>query len=415
MAGSNGSSFPYAAISVVLLFLTTTYLGQRSFDTWRQTDADTSKSLQLVEPPVEARLWEDPLTALDRHREKLKQCKSSGDPACQAGRAINAEKFRTLFGSGDKVTLIAAMLPGAAFVGAEEMRRRSRYALLAGLNVEGFAPNDSERMGLLHVARCESFVGCPENRQTMGESASMGIVYETLSAPGSRHAVVLWIDDTAIGRRWLSAIALLFGDLTRKSSADVQLRIVGPSGSDLLVRALDGDLTELANDLRNADPFVVTEKWRALATLRVISPLSTAPPEQLLSVATAPCPESAGGDCISRFFEARLGDMANVRSFARPWALDKPQAPFFVRTIGTDDILIKRLVAELRGRGLCDARANKRVILIGEWDSIFARTFSQTLRSGLTCPREQVEIELEGYSYVRGLDGMIVAGSTTQP
>ena len=156
--GTAGGVFPYAAISVVVLFLTTTYLGQHAFDAWRQTDTDAAKSLQLTEPPVEARLWEDPLSALDRHREKVKQCATDGkrsiEPACQAGQPLDAEKFRTLFGKGDSVTLIAAMLPGAALGGSEEMRRRFRYALLAGLNVAGFAPNDSERMGLLNVPRC---------------------------------------------------------------------------------------------------------------------------------------------------------------------------------------------------------------------------------------------------------------------
>ena len=118
----------------------------------------------------------------------MKQCATDGkrsiEPACQAGQPLDAEKFRTLFGKGDSVTLIAAMLPGAALGGSEEMRRRFRYALLAGLNVAGFAPNDSERMGLLNVPRCESFAGCPEKKPASGRvPAPMEIVYETLSAP----------------------------------------------------------------------------------------------------------------------------------------------------------------------------------------------------------------------------------------
>lgn len=415
MAGNGGGTFPYAAISVVVLFLTTTYLGQHAFDAWRQTDTDAAKSLQLTEPPVEARLWEDPLSALDRHREKVKQCAADGkrsiEPACQAGQPLDAEKFRALFGKGDSVTLIAAMLPGAALGGSEEMRRRFRYALLAGLNVAGFAPNDSERMGLLNVPRCESFAGCPEKKPATAESAPMEIVYETLSAPGPRSAVVLWIDDTLIGRRWLSAIALMLAELTPADNPDVQLRIVGPSGSDLLVRALDSDLTDLTNDLLKISSADFAVKWRTLAKLRLISPQSTAPAAQLLSAAQlTPYCFGFKGDCVDVSFLDRLDKIA--ASF--PSGLDKPQRPFFVRTIGTDDLLSERLVAELRGRGLCETGGKKRVILIGEWDSIYARTFSQTLRGGLTCPREQVEIELQSYSYLRGLDGVILGGSATQ-
>ena len=47
------------------------------------------------------------------------------------------------------------MLPGAAQVGAEEARRRTRYAVLAGLNTEGYVPDNSEHMRLMRVRRCE--------------------------------------------------------------------------------------------------------------------------------------------------------------------------------------------------------------------------------------------------------------------
>ena len=43
----------------------------------------------------------------------------------------------------------------------------------------------------------------------------MELVYETLNGPDGRRAVVLWIDDTAIGQRWLTATAMMFVELTR--------------------------------------------------------------------------------------------------------------------------------------------------------------------------------------------------------
>lgn len=439
MAGDSGSSIPYTAISVVVLFLTTTYLGQHGFEAWRPTDTDTSKRLQLAEPPVEARLWEDPLSALDRHRVKLKEpCSTDSkaaagsapvtrapaaadrgtDPACLIGQPLDAAKFRGLFSKGDSVTLIAAMLPGAALVGAEEARRRTRYAVLAGLNAAGFVPSDSERMGLLRVPRCESFAGCAQDEPGAGDSTRMDIVYETLSAPGPRYAVVLWIDDTTIGRRWLSAITLLLTDLTPATSANVQLRILGPSGSDLLVRALDADLTEMANDVHKANLTNFAAKWRTLVKLRLISPQSTAPAEQLRSAAhLTPYCFQFEGDCIDRSFEARLGEVAARFAWAvgdAPLGLRELQRPLFVRMVGTDDLLTERLLAELRGRGLCSTGPRKRVILIGEWDSIYARTFSETLQGGLKCPDEEGEIDLQSYSYLRGLDGVTIGDSTSQ-
>ena len=107
MASDNGGSFPFAAVSIVALFLSTTYLGQRAFDLWRQPDATTGKELRLSEPPVEARLWEDPLEALSRHRQKMKEaCRrdSSGSVAdktvesiCEMGQPIGTDAFKALF------------------------------------------------------------------------------------------------------------------------------------------------------------------------------------------------------------------------------------------------------------------------------------------------------------------------------
>ena len=191
---------------------------------WRSTASSVAsvgyrcaKRLQLAYPPVEARLWEDPLGALNRHRQKLETCPKEdkvvdkaeeGEPttdhsktaeagsnstgeakkdksaetsakageggqhgardakppaaiarastaACQTGQPIDGDHCRDRLGDGGNVTLIAAMLPGTAWSGADEIRRRVRYATLAGLNVAGFAPDDGERMGLLHIKRCK--------------------------------------------------------------------------------------------------------------------------------------------------------------------------------------------------------------------------------------------------------------------
>jgi hypothetical protein len=124
MAADSGTTFPFTAVTVVLLFLSTSFLGQRAFDLWRQADPDAGKQVQLSEPPVEARLWEDPLAAFSRYREKLKEicptganaapAGSSSESRCRAAQPANSETFKAAFGgSGDRLTLIAAMLPGA--------------------------------------------------------------------------------------------------------------------------------------------------------------------------------------------------------------------------------------------------------------------------------------------------------------
>src|SRR5271170_6205781 len=71
MAGDSGTSFPVAGLAVVALFLSTAFLAPRGFDLLRQSENDAGKQVQLVKPPVEARLWEDPFEALRRHLDRL--------------------------------------------------------------------------------------------------------------------------------------------------------------------------------------------------------------------------------------------------------------------------------------------------------------------------------------------------------
>jgi hypothetical protein len=473
MAGDNGSSFPFTALSVALLFLSSTYLAQHGFDLWRQPDSD-AKRVQLSEPPVEARLWEDPLGALIRHRERLKELCPDGkaskaksdatppgagpqeaNPACRSGQAIGAARFREDFVKDRGVTLIAVMLPGAALVGAEEQRRRSRYAVLAGLNADGFVPTDSERMGLVTVDRCESFAGCitraeaeklsDEERRKKTVLSPMEIAFEKMTTKDGkgRQAAVLWIDDTAIGRRWLSATAMVLKELTPSpNDQGVELRIVGPTRSDILVTALGDDLTALAGEARaaSAGGGKFAENWRTLAKLRLFSALSTTPASQLREAARSDVslkcteidnqrqleaqkqvsadaqapPTGRPADCVAEIFRLRLKDI--VDKDGKDLNLDRAQPVFFVRTVGTDDLLIRRLIVELQQRGVdqCVGNDNRRIVLLSEWDSIYARTFSDSLQEQLECSGKKFKVKLHTYSYLRGLDGATLEGISAQ-
>ncbi len=445
MASDNGSSFPFAAISVVALFLSTTYLGQRAFDLWRQPDAAIGKELRLSDPPVEARLWEDPLEALSRHRQKMKEaCRkdasgklSVADKAvesiCQMGQPIEAAAFRALFDASsgtEEVTLIAAMLPGAALVGADEVRRRLRYAALAGLNVAGYVPEFSERMRLLQIDRCEFLTGCLSSKEVDGKKLSKEeesglrlplpteIVFETLKLKDdpSRRAVILWIDDTIFGQHWLSALVKMFQDI-EADLPKVELRIVGPSSSDLLAKAFAVDLAQLEREPTAPPP----ETWEVLSKLRVISPLSTAPAGQIVPPGSTQQPQGQTTceerdeegrrirDCVDEAFAERLKALAERNGLEPP-----SRRPFFVRTLGTDDRLLERLIEELGARGVVDcdtAMDGKRIVLVSEWDSIYARTFAETLGLKL---KERCPIELQSFSFLRGLDGATLEGLSPQ-
>ena len=488
MAGDSGTSFPVAGLAVVALFLSTAFLAPRGFDLLRQVEDDAGRQVRTSQPAVEARLWEDPLEALRRHLAKLKDLCASATPA-PAGTSLASAapagapsaEARCLDGAPetpatfkgkiphDGLTVIAAMLPGGTFVGSAEARRRNRYAVLAGLNVAGYVPDNSERMSLLRLPRCELFSGCPDDgdrsndQKTAGRVASvandappapgnaapqpsppMDMVYETFSAapngPGEsgaqqRRVVVLWIDDSLFGRRWLSRVTILLKNLGL-SDESVRLRILGPADTGGLVDALRVDLPELLKEAaqRGAEKAKAApgddaakafrESWQTLARLRLISPNSTAPDDQLLTAARpSDSPQAACSRTVQpveQAFKQQLDDVQNAFNNASPpgQELAVARSQFFVRTIGTDDRLIDRLVTELFARGLDThaAGASRRVALIGEWDSIYARTFAAALRTRLSCEgaRKGLKIDLVSYQYLRGLDGVTVEGAPTQ-
>ncbi len=462
MADDRTTSFPFAGLAVVALFLTTTFLGPQGFELLRQAENDTARRPQRVEPPVDARLWEDPLAALARYRDR---CADAGAKAGQGNNAgcrppSDAGSLKEQFGENAKgLTIVAAMLPGAPLVGAEETRRRTRYAVLAGLNAEGYIPDDSERMRLMRVRRCERFTECSE-KEPLGalvsrgrpeawmelhpaqlqksisaaldkfrkpETAMVDVVYETLTSRAGaasdqrRNVAVLWIDDTAVGRRWLSTLAMLLADVAPAGDG-VRLRILGPNKSDALVAALDDDLGDLekeAQDLgRPAALRNFQRNWQALARLRLISAESTAPAEQLRKEARlTSCPPRGTGedeDCIEEAFRSRLArirgalDGANGAGRTSP-----PSAPFFVRTIAPDNVLIDLLAAELCARGFTD-NVSEQVALFGEWDSIYARTFAEALdgKPADGCGGKHIKVKF--YPYLRGLDGAGLDGASKQ-
>jgi len=361
-------------------------------------------------------------------------------------------------------------------------------------------PDNSERIGLLSAQICMQFTGCDAKipdvvsdnapsqtwdaalKRLMGNlrrtllqvkarPTRIDIPYETLSTERGkeRRVVVLWINDVAIGKMWLSTLAVLLEDVT-PAEDKARLRIVGPFDSDKLIDALDDNLTALRDEARNLENAGAAFKryqtnWKTLTRLQLISPSSTTPAERLRSATQrsadgrvkvgekkwdilSHCPgNEPARDCINEAFRDRMGGIGVIlQKLANGESLDQFEKvepalpkdipdPFFVRTIGTDDQQIVLLVQELCARGLGDGG---RVVLLREWDSIYARTFAQSLEEKLDCrnpkdvkapkdvkdskdvkdPREEARdeqgIKLEVYSYLRGLDGANLDGASKQ-
>ena len=451
---NNGTPFPFAALSVVALFVSTALLGQQAFELWRPADTQARKQLTLPDPPVEARLWEDPLAAAARFREQAREiCAAAGSGAkqCEDAYRVPVKTLQRRLAdwlsvepdrSEGALTIIAAMIPGGRLVGTDEARRRTRHAILAGLNTQGYMPDDSDRMGLLRTTTCDWIDGCgadivgePIRRQTLeGRDAPepIDIVYEALhtrAAPAhQRRALVLWIDDTKYRTRWLSALTVLLGDLAPDKA---RLVVVGPYSSDSLAKALRVDAAgwSRGTGLSTSPEGVrtVERSLGVLSRLHILSPFASAPftdddlVGEMASYSSADrlaCETDCAGIALRHYFESATKRVGLTLA-----------APQLVRTVAPDTALVAPLVRELANRGVpvCD---KGRLVLISEWDSVYARRFGQELRDALDESKPLVKDEATGklmhdcpsgreltpvvYSYARGLDGATAERSAEQ-
>ncbi len=105
-----------------------------------------------------ARLWQDPLEAVQRHW--LLQ-----EAGTQAGQAVLADgmpedqfkvslQFREY--SSQNLLVLPIMVTGSPYVEGAEWRMRSRVALLSGLAAAGFVPADNEHIGYVQVIMPQS-------------------------------------------------------------------------------------------------------------------------------------------------------------------------------------------------------------------------------------------------------------------
>ncbi|MBT9494548.1 MAG: hypothetical protein IV107_19850 [Paucibacter sp.] len=160
MSESKGGGIPWTSVAVLLAFVGSTQLVPHAFEQLRPAEKERAQSSLSAEMEVDARLWEDPFAALRRYElERVERCervgKTSDRAACrnwEGSRRPEVLRDR-LDRDGDKdiseSVVVLALVPGNPFVGAEEGRRRTRYAILAGLQAQGYVPDNAERLGLL--------------------------------------------------------------------------------------------------------------------------------------------------------------------------------------------------------------------------------------------------------------------------
>ncbi|WP_077034154.1 hypothetical protein [Pelomonas sp. KK5] len=451
------SRIPWASIAVLLAFIAGTQLVPHAFDVLRPPEKDRAQAPVTKDLPVDARLWEDPFIAMRRYQaerdercgklgksgEELQRCKGLRPVAKPSEGAapdlLRASLLRRWMAApaSERTLVLAVMVPGHPFVGAEESRRRTRYAVLTGLMSAGYMPDDAEHMGLMSVDH--RLLQSGTDAREIGGSIDQRyyVPFELLDAEAPdatsyRRVMLVWVDESGLPQPKLDALALLMEQLWGQWScakpkggaprADPELAVIGPSSTDGLRNALR-DLDRAGDDpgryqglglaarCRAADPAVERENagrnelqqgYALLAGGRFLNAASTASERYL--------PE-LGGQQMAPFLTQKFDEVLHPQGTAGGSAATPVS---FTRTIATDELLTRALVAEIKLR--LPRGKPRRIVVVTERDSAYARGLLGDMRAGLEAQGrgERWRLKLEPAYYFRGIDG-VTARDPAQP
>lgn len=329
---------------------------------------------------VRARLWEDPVAAVERAiREKGAPQASSGSESSLAQRLRPLrEAIAERVTSGQRLTVLLTTTTGGPYVESSESRLRDRYAIGTALSVACYVPEDETHLSFVDWELRGSVQGLPYEWYRLRKTRNCG-------EPGSRadSVLVVWLPDDALSRGFLATLMSLSqglvcqegakgdcaltggkGKLVRLNAAlqqAVTFKIIGPRSSSGYRALLDEAGTLYG------DPHEGLGVWpNADGSIELYSPWASAMKGLLAYGLKAESGKGAAcatyADCEHEFYR-RLAD-AQVR---------------LVYDIGSDEQQFESLIAELERRQVrlgWDA-----VILIGEWDSFYGRALPIEFRA----------------------------------
>ncbi|MFK0089677.1 hypothetical protein ACIQUS_20560 [Pseudomonas sp. NPDC090755] len=452
-SGSNlGFWLPGSAIILSLIVSTfaltrVPFLEQRPFGAQFQT--------QL---PIEARLWQDPFDALERYRKRLKDNNTSLKGAeCtpdlfgkatipvapprppqwsrppsvpeteMAGTATAGKSSVATTPSSEPsepINIMVALVEGGPYAEEVELRRRMRYAILAGFKTARMVPEDEQNIRCLALAY--DLRGDPTEKPSdaQGNGKRAELPYETFVAnpfdpptdmddnphPSAR-TILFWLKQEHLGttpllkleqlRQTLSCkVAKLDGTSPPcpKPDDETILKVIGPADSTVL-----------------RDMYRQEYEGERVPNVEIYSPLATADRNMLMQGIEKP----------------------KDRSDQTPTHANYPKKTLkLLRTISDDRTMTALLLEELKLRkvdpvaglqcapgavmrvasecGQNSFQRKNRIALISEWDSFYSRALIESFKAQVATSAHLGDQEMASvddwllrFSYLRGLDGRL--------
>lgn len=446
MADHSSVNIPWAGLAVVVALVSGSLLAPKAFDQLRPPEKERAQSQPGGHLEIDARLWEDPFLAMRRHvSERSDTCgralvQHSGERGeCAQGNSLDNRKPARFFenwtrakdGKAEDHLVILALVSGSPFVGAEEARRRTRYAMLAGLQSRGYLPENTERIDLLEfqqITNTGPFRGIASNSVLVpyellssrpvlrGESTSNDSRYEKIA--------LLWIDEAALPARGFDALAQMLYTLYGPSQSGKRPRLVviGPSSSDALRNALR-NLSSTAEVLMDqgsiCDPFAARTLYASVGAERQRDQYTDCTLrrgyEYLSEADFLNASATAADNQIAELDGQKLQNFLN-RRFAEIRAGGAPVDVEYHPMLASDNTVLRSLIRELLLR--MPDRKQHRIVAIAERDSLYAHALVGEMNHQIErdkSKRERLELSPDDVNfYFRGLDGVTTRESNTR-
>ena len=392
---------------------------------------DKSRLEQTDVQGIDARLWQDPFAAVTEkvtgsQELQAKSCPDKGLPAApEAAAWLAAHKphcVSPLAGTKpDGLLVLVVPVSAAPYSEDHEARRRTRYAVLAGLNAEGYVPKDPQHIGFywshvdqspqadpsLQASQLLSHVQLPQAVQSP-QAPRIPIPYEWFKPvperknPSYSSILLLWLDEDRLGNSPLKQFSELLcpsPSNSRTTARRAKTRILGAQTSTTLQAMVDevnrGDWSKeewLKGPCRDVapPPFYI---YSATADDTTLIPGDL----PALSIPNPPHGSSCldSDTCLSGFFEKK--------------------GIALHRMIATDEALVRTIRDELKLRGIDNVEHYGRrshIALVSEWDTVYGRALPATVARCLSfaeCQQPSALLPgwLHPFKYMRGLDGQL--------
>ena len=327
---------------------------------------------------VRARLWEDPVAAVERAIKENASAKNGTQSTLAQRLAPLRHAIADRVKNGERLTVLLIATAGGPYVESAESRLRDRYAVGTALGAACYAPEDENELSFAYWDSGSAVRGLPYEWYRLRKTR--------LCAPAGTRAdsvLVVWLPDEALSNGFFAALTSVSQGLVCQEVAKnecavtgskpplvrlsptlqraVSFKIIGPRSSSAY-----RSLLEEAGELYTK-PHPGVGIWpNTDGAIELYSPWASAMKGLLAYGLKA---EQGKGTACATYDDCehvlyRRLENANLK---------------LVFDVGSDEVRFQSLIAELERRQVrlgWDA-----VILIGEWDSFYGRTLPIEFRA----------------------------------